>query len=203
MRRRRDISAANARDNYRAAAAVRRSSRLFDRDTLRTDTPSPSAAIDRGIRNRIDRLRTSRRIDTSRRLVVDPTLSTPPRARRTARRTARRGVPYRISRARLFPLPRPPPRISVASSRAFSRWKDERYVNLSFACARIAYVCVVVSVVCRSIHHDAERRGRSWMRSRSRRGGVAEASRARDDEPNESVSACDRSRSARDGTVPT
>ena len=194
MRRRRDISAANARDNYRAAAAVRRSSRLFDRDTLRTDTPSPSAAIDRGIRNRIDRLRTSRRIDTSRRLVVDPTLSTPPRARRTARRTARRGVPSRISRARLFPLPRPPPRISVASS---------RYVNLSFACARIAYVCVVVSVVCRSIHHDAERRGRSWMRSRSRRGGVAEASRARDDEPNESVSACDRSRSARDGTVPT
>ena len=115
MRRRRDISAANARDNYRAAAAVRRSSRLFDRDTLRTDTPSPSAAIDRGIRNRIDRLRTSRRIDTSRRLVVDPTLSTPPRARRTARR----GVPSRISRARLFPLPRPPPRISVASSRAF------------------------------------------------------------------------------------
>ena len=196
MRRRRDISAANARDNYRAAAAVRRSSRLFDRDTLRTDTPSPSAAIDRGIRNRIDRLRTSRRIDTSRRLVVDPTLSTPPRARRTARRTARRGVPSRISRARLFPLPRPPPRISVASSRAF-------FVNLSFACARIAYVCVVVSVVCRSIHHDAERRGRSWMRSRSRRGGVAEASRARDDEPNESVSACDRSRSARDGTVPT
>ena len=192
MRRRRDISAANARDNYRAAAAVRRSSRLFDRDTLRTDTPSPSAEIDRGIRNRIDRLRTSRRIDTSRRLVVDPTLSTPPRARRTARR----GVPSRISRARLFPLPRPPPRISVASSRAF-------FVNLSFACARIAYVCVVVSVVCRSIHHDAERRGRSWMRSRSRRGGVAEASRARDDEPNESVSACDRSRSARDGTVPT
>ena len=192
MRRRRDISAANARDNYRAAAAVRRSSRLFDRDTLRTDTPSPSAEIDRGIRNRIDRLRTSRRIDTSRRLVVDPTLSTPPRARRTARR----GVPSRISRARLFPLPRPPPRISVASSRAF-------FVNLSFACARIAYVCVVVSVVCRSIHHDAERRGRSWMRSRSRRGGVAQASRARDDEPNESVSACDRSRSARDGTVPT
>ena len=202
MRRRRDISAANARDNYRAAAAVRRSSRLFDRDTLRTDTPSPSAAIDRGIRNRIDRLRTSRRIDTSRRLVVDPTLSPPPHARRTARRTARRGVPSRISRARLFPLPRPPPRISVASSRAFFE-VDERYVNLSFACARIAYVCVVVSVVCRSIHHDTERRGRSWMRSRSRRGGVAEASRARDDEPNESVSACDRSRSARDGTVPT
>ena len=198
MRRRRDISAANARDNYRAAAAVRRSSRLFDRDTLRTDTPSPSAAIDRGIRNRIDRLRTSRRIDTSRRLVVDPTLSTPPRARRTARR----GVPSRISRARLFPLPRPPPRISVASSHAFFE-VDERYVNLSFACARIAYVCVVVSVVCRSIHHDTERRGRSWMRSRSRRGGVTEASRARDDEPNESVSACDRSRSARDGTVPT
>ncbi len=202
MRRRRDISAANTRDNYRAAAAVRRSSRLFDRDTLRTDTPSPSAAIDRGIRNRIDRLRTSRRIDTSRRLVVDPTLSTPPRARRTARRSARRGVPSRISRARLFPLPRPPPRISVASSRAFFE-VDERYVNLSFACARIAYVCVVVSVVCRSIHHDAERRGRSWMRSRSRRGGAAEASRARDDEPNESVSACDRTRSARDGTVPT